>query len=140
MFGKKKPLSENEKKAKMAALKGAHGMASDELKGQLKGLKKVEVMSNNKQGLQHGLKKAEELIAGSKMLEDGDDADSRVHSGKEREHYMGDEVESLDDPQYEGEESMEDCSPEEIDQKIAELMKLKEKLESKDSKKSNPFS
>lgn len=148
MFGKKKPLSAIEKKAKLAVLKDAHGMASDSLKGQLSGLKKVEVMSNNKNGLQHGLAKAKELISGSKMSEDGDDADSRVNSGKERKHYMDDDTESMhgdftghDDSETESEDdsSSEDSEPssvQEIEDKIAELMKMKEHMS---SKRNNPF-
>lgn len=55
-------------KGKMSALKGLHKMASDMMGGDLKGLKKVTVMSKNKKGLKAGLEKAEELL--------GDEEDS----------------------------------------------------------------
>ena len=41
MFGKKKEMSEAEKKAKLSALKEAHGIASDAMKKGLSGAKKV---------------------------------------------------------------------------------------------------
>ena len=54
MFGKKS-MSPVEQKAKLAALKEAHGMASDAMKEGLQGAKSVKVMADSKQGLEKGL-------------------------------------------------------------------------------------
>lgn len=118
MFGKKKSMSPNEKKAKMSVLKDLHGQSSNLLSDSLKGLKKVTVASDSKKGLEKGLDTAEELIGGSKMEQDGDDADDRVHSGEERDEYMGDDA-------------MESCNtPEEIDDLIKQLLEKKKSLQS----------
>lgn len=63
---KGKPLDENYKKAKMSTLESLKnemgGLMGDGLKS---GVKKVEVVSPNSEGLAHGLDKAKELVEGS---------------------------------------------------------------------------
>ena len=59
---KKAEKESSKKKGKMAALKGLHRMASDMMKGDLKGLKKVSVMAKDKKGLKKGLEKAEDML------------------------------------------------------------------------------
>ena len=71
-----KKMSDAEKKAKMTALKEAHGMASDMLKGNLEGVKKVTVASDSKGGLKEGLKKAEEMIGHSKDPHESEESDA----------------------------------------------------------------
>ena len=114
MFGKDKmkKMSESEKKAKMTALKEAHGMASDMLKDNLKGLKKVTVASDSKEGLKKGLKKAEDILG--------------EHQSEDEELGEKDEAEAseYEDQQEESEPMDED----EINAQIEHLMKLKEKL------------
>lgn len=113
MFGKKKQMSENEKKAKLAALKGAHGMASDMIKGNLKGLKKVTIASDSEEGLKKGLDKAEEFL-GEQESEDEEMSESEQ-----------DESEGFEDQQDESEPMDED----ELNAEIERLMKLREKLQ-----------
>ena len=59
---KKEEKVSSKKKGKMAALQGLHKMASDMMKGDLAGMKKVSVMAKNKKGLKKGLEKAEEML------------------------------------------------------------------------------
>lgn len=115
-FGKKKGMSELEKKAKLAALKGAHKMASDEMKGGLAGLKKISVSSDSKKGLEEGLEKAEELVSG------------KNHIVEDAEEEAG--AEGIEDPTHDSED-LEQCSEEELDAKIEELMAMKEKMHGK---------
>lgn len=61
MLSKKKDLSPNEKHAKMGVLKDLKHSLADEAGSRMDGLKKVSVMSNSPEGLQHGLEKAKEL-------------------------------------------------------------------------------
>lgn len=111
MFDKKKGMSDSEKKAKLAALKEAHGMASDMMKDGLSGAKKVSVMADSKEGLKKGLDVAEKVV-GEDLGEDMEDADRE------------DTESALEDAQ----EGAEPMSPEEIDAKIKELLELKEQL------------
>jgi hypothetical protein len=109
---KMKKMSESEKKAKMTALKEAHGMASDMLKDKVSGLKKVTVASDSKEGLKKGLEKAEEII--------GENESEDEEMGEKDEA----EASEYEDQQEESEPMDED----EINAQIEHLMKLKEKL------------
>jgi hypothetical protein len=113
MFGKKKEMSPAEKKAKLAALKEAHGMASDMMKSGLDGAKKVSVMSDSKEGLKKGLDMAEKIV--------GEQEDEDSELGEK----MEDAQEGFEDQQ---EESMP-MDEEEIDAEIQRLLELKAKLE-----------
>ena len=112
MFGKKKEMSENEKKAKLSALKEAHGMASEAMKEGLSGAKKVSVMSDSKQGLKKGLDLAEKIV--------GEQEDEDSEEGEK----MEDAQEGFEDQQ----ESSMPMDEEEIDAQIQKLMELKAKL------------
>lgn len=113
MFGKKKEMSPNEKKAKLAALKDAHSMASDAMKEGLSGAKKVSVMSDSKEGLKKGLDMAEKIV--------GEQEDEDSELGEK----MEDAQEGFEDQQ---EESMP-MDEDEIDAEIQRLLELKSKLE-----------
>ena len=112
MFGKK-PMSDNDKKAKLAALKGAHSMASDAMKKGLSGAKKVSVMSDSPEGLKKGLDMAEKIV-GEQEDEDSIEGDK-----------MEDAQEGFEDQQ----EASMPMDEEEIDAEIQRLMQLKEKLQ-----------
>lgn len=112
MFGKKKEMSPNEKKAKLAALKGAHSMAADAMKEGLSGAKKVSVMSDSKEGLKKGLDMAEKIVG------EQEDEDSELG---EKEEDMAEGYEN----QQEEAEPMDEA---EIDEEIQRLMELKAKL------------
>lgn len=112
MFGKDKKMSDSEKKAKLSALKEAHGMASEMMKKGLDGAKKVSISSNSKEGLKKGLEMAEDIV-GEEEEEDS-----------ELSEKMEDAQEGYEDQQEESEPMDED----EIEAKIRELMELKEKL------------
>lgn len=113
MFGKKAGMSDSQKKAKLAALKDAHGMASDMMKDGLSGAKKVSVIAKDDKGLKKGLDMAEKIVG------EQDDED---------------EVESdmMDEAQEGYEDQQEESSPldeDEIDAEIQKLMELKSKLQ-----------
>lgn len=112
MFKDKKMMSDNEKKAKLAALKGAHSMASDAMKEGLNGAKKVSVMADSPEGLKKGLDLAEKVVG------EVEDEDSEL--GEK----MEDAQEGYEDQQ---EESMP-MDEDEIEAEIQRLMELKAKL------------
>lgn len=117
MFGKKKEMSPSEQKAKLAALKEAHGMASDMMKEGLNGAKKVSVMSDSKEGLKKGLDMAEKIV-------DKGDLGEQESEDSESEDKMESAQEGFDDQQH---ESMP-MDEEEIDAEIQRLLELKSKL------------
>lgn len=130
MFEKSKKMSPAAQKAKLTALKEANKMATDMMKEDLSGLKKVTVASDSKSGLKAGLEKAEDMLEGKDK--DCSECPGCPHcTGEEdsEDSEMG-EDESKD---AEGmEDEMEDSQPmdmESLEQKIQELMKLKEKLQ-----------
>lgn len=122
---KGKKLSPVEQKAKMGVVKELSSQAGEMLSDKLKGLKKVTVASDSKEGLKKGLDKAKEVIHGrdpEKLVEQaeeemGTDLDKDMEEGEDPLHAA----------KVLGEESMEDCSPEELDAKIKELEALKAK-------------
>lgn len=99
-LGDKEDLDPLEKEAKMGVVKELSKQAGAALGDKIKPMKKVEVASDSPEGLKAGLEKAEEMVEGADEMEDP--AKGMV-------------------------EAMEDCSPEEIDAKIAELEALKAK-------------
>lgn len=121
MFGKDKPkMSDSEKKAKLAALKEAHGMASDMMKSGLDAAKTVKVSADSKEGLKKGLKMAEKVVG-----EEGSD-----ELGEQGEYDTGDK--GRDEQSSGFEDQQEESMPmteEEIDAEIQHLMELKAKLE-----------
>lgn len=145
MFGKKPmQMGANAKKSKLSALKEAHKMASDMMKDDLHGLKKVTVASGSAKGVKEGLKAAEAIVGGSKeddskayhsehnknsaFADPGNMDDSQEHedseSGSEEtaEHEMG-------GSEF-GQEDIEACdTPESIDDMIKQLMEKKKSLQ-----------
>lgn len=119
MFGKDKmkKMSDSEKKAKMTALKEAHGMATDMLKGNLEGVKKVTVAAKSKPELEKGLDMAKKIVGHSSdpHEEEESDAEEMDESAEEASEYES--------------EVPEDCdTEEEIDALIAKLEEKKRSL------------
>jgi hypothetical protein len=126
IFGKDKPkMSDAEKKAKLAALKEANGMATDMLKEGLSGAKKVSVISNSKEGLKKGLEKAEEIVGeqDDECEDCGGEGCPHCAMGEKEQ----DKAEGYEDQQEESEPMDED----ELDEEIQRLMEMKAKLENK---------
>jgi hypothetical protein len=128
MFEMKKKMSPAAQKAKLAALKGAHKVASDMMKDDLSGLKKVTVASDSKSGLKEGLEKAEEMLGEKDCSscpgcpecegeQDSEDSEMGESEGKEADAYEDDQ------------DAAEPMDMDELEKKIQELMKLKEKLQ-----------
>lgn len=82
MLEKKRDLSPNEKHAKLGVLKELHDMASADMGDKLDGLKKVSVMSDSPEGLQHGLEQAKHILSNPEQDEMKDDAENPYHDAK----------------------------------------------------------
>jgi len=119
MFGKeKKPMREEEQKAKLGVLHELRSQAMNMMKDGIsnaKGLKKVTVASDSEAGLKEGLKKAEDIVEDKIGEHDSEDKEN-----SEQELFGGE-----DTPEEEASESL---SEEEIEQKIQELMDMKNKM------------
>lgn len=126
MFTKKKGFSPLEKKAKLTALGAANDMATEALKGKLSGIKKVSVISDDKQGLEKGLEKAKKIV-GAVESEDEESEDEGDMSGH---GYHGGADQDEEGESCEMDEESEPKDEEEIDTMIAHLMKMKEKMQS----------
>lgn len=124
MFEKKKGMSPLEKKAKLAVLGEAHKSASDMMKGGLANLKKVTIASDSKEGLKEGLDKAEDLLG------EQSDEECEVCDGVGCPHCGMGEKESKKLSGYEDQqEESEPMDEDELDEKIKELLAMKEKLQ-----------
>lgn len=75
MKEQKEPMPENKKNAKMSVLQDLKKMMDDSIAGDLKGLKKVTVASDSKEGLKEGLEKAEDVLEGQEEMEEEGDMD-----------------------------------------------------------------
>lgn len=120
-FGKKKGMSPLEMKAKMSVLKDLHGQSTNLMKD---GLKKVSVTSDSKEGLKAGLDKAEDIL--------GEDSEEECEacSGEGCPMCGSGEKEKAKSKGYEDQqESSEPMDEDELDAKIQELLKMKEKLQ-----------
>lgn len=150
MLGKKRSLSENEKKAKMDVMGELRDSAASAMSDKMDGLKKVSVMSDSKEGLKHGLDKAKSMFnKGGEVVSDMDEAvaeaENPYHDNDmaKAEHAFPDHQDASEeeDPDQEGSESDEQeladhpegshMSEEEIDSQLEHLTKLKERLSKK---------
>lgn len=119
MFGKK-PMSPSEKKAKLSALKEAHGMASDMMKKGLSGAKSVKVMSDSKEGLEKGLDMAKKIV---------DKEDPMLGEDQMEDSEMGEKMEDAQEGYEDQQDESMPMDEDDIDAQIEHLMKLKEKLQ-----------
>jgi hypothetical protein len=120
---KGKKLSENEIAAKSSVLKDLSDTASDMMKDKLSGLKKVTVAAPDKDKLKEGLKLAEKI---TDKMPNGED--SGMEDAKEHEEEMVAEAEhdGQEEESDESEEAGEEKTKEEL---LAELERLKAKIE-----------
>ena len=129
---KMKSLSESEKKAKMTALKEAHGMASDMLKHKVKGLKKVTIASDSEEGIKKGIEKAGEAFGMRKSedqdMDESESEDQEMGEQESEDQEMGERDEAEASEYEDQQEESQPMSVAKINAKIEELMKLKEKL------------
>lgn len=112
------PMSEPEKDGKLAALARLSGGAQDAMGEKLGGLKKVTVASNTPEGLQVGLKKAEDIAT--------DPTDGLTAE-------MGEDPESAEEEAAEPEPCDEHSSLEEINAELDRLTALKSEKEAQES-------
>lgn len=103
----KKPMSEDEKNAKLSVLKDLRNQASSEIAEKVKSLKAPKSEASKRDPFEH--ESAEEM----------EDSAEELRMSPERA------AKAEDDKSYEMDE---DCSPEEIDAKIEKLMALKQKM------------
>lgn len=130
-------MSPIHQKGKLQALGELRKMAQDLMGEHLHGLKKVSVMAPDKEGLEEGLRKAEELVGHGDMSPaavehmghmepDGDEDGMEEHEEEAQE--LPEEGQAEEDAELadDGEEAPED--EEELDRKIKELMEKKARL------------
>lgn len=139
---KMKKLSPMEQKASSKVLEELRSHAKGMMNDKMKGLKKVTVASNSKEGLKEGLSKAEEIIGAKKSSSDLTKSPMGEEFGKSKlmskmDEAHPEEIDGLETQEHEDSESDEyeageqegmdeECStPEEVDAKIKELMALK---------------
>jgi hypothetical protein len=160
MLEKKKghKLSDVERDAKMSVVNNMKDMASSMMGDHIKGLKKVTVASDSKEGLQSGLDKAKDLMDqysedGHSSMDDNENAmeqkpEHEVHDSGDGETGKEDSPEDMDERQEEsmespeeekaeedsGEEDHEDMDDEELNKKLEHLMNIKKKKEAKKHK------
>jgi hypothetical protein len=137
MIDMKKKMSPNSKKAKLTVLNELKKLSSDAMKEDLAGMKKVTVASNSPEGLKKGLEKAEKMIEGKEEKdcstcpgcpECQKDDDSEGEERSKDSKIGHDELKMMAGMEDEQEDS-EPMDIDELEQKIQELMKMKEKLQ-----------
>ena len=128
LFAKKKKIGDVEKEAKMGVLKEVSDMAGAAMGDKLKGLKKVTVASDSKEGLDKGLSKAKELLDKDLAKSEG----PCEECGKEPCE-CSDAHEASESPEHEGMEDSEEKSPDEMsaEELKAKIEELQEKLAKK---------
>lgn len=113
-FKKAKPIkNEHEKKAKMGVLEDLKRAMSDHQGEGLKKIKKVSVVSDSQEGLEKGLKKAEDIVGEhsmSDMVAEGEEVPEESEESAEAESPIGEKSQSLKDMMA----SMDDSQLEEL--------------------------
>lgn len=118
------------KNAKLKVLKElrsmASGMMGDDVKDGM--MKKVSVAAPNKEGLKKGLETAQEMVGDGEHEAEGEEDSAEEEASESPEHEA---MEMGVDP--------ENCTPEELDHKIAVLEALKAKKHSDTPPGGNPY-
>jgi len=117
-----KKLNDMEKKASSKVLGDLRSHAQKMMNDKMKGLKKVTVASDSKEGLSKGLETAEKILKGKSPLEE-ESEESEIETPELEENEEEELEESSDEPS--------EMSEEEIDAKLKELMQLKESFKNK---------
>ncbi len=125
LLKKAKPLSPEAAKAKAKSIKELLSMLKDGMGEELKGVKKVTVASDSKEGLDAGLDKAKELLG----KEDQESEDKKEESEGDEVSPLHKLEESSESKEEEKSESPADEKSEE--EKISELEKQLEELKAK---------
>ena len=115
MKKKEGSMSPHEKNAKMSVLSHLRDMAQEAMGGKLKGVKKVSVMSDSPEGLQHGLEAAHEMV-------EHKDEMSPDHMETEPHEESEDPYENLEDEQEE--KAPHEMSHSELADHISKLQEL----------------
>ena len=148
LLAKKRSLPESERKAKMDVVKGLSDDMAEHMHKRMGGLKKVEVASDSKEGLNAGLDLAKEVAGREHMSEGGEveqsyqpsDHDLMKEPDEEAKKYMDADTEGTraEEASESGEEEASEKDNEfqgldmnDINDKIEKLMELKKHMESK---------
>lgn len=92
MLAKKRDLSPSQRQAKMDVVNQLRDIASGEMRDKMDGLKKVSVMSDSQEGLEHGLDKAKQVVSSDEMEQMKDHAENDMGDYKSAlEEHSGDE-------------------------------------------------
>lgn len=134
--GRDENMSPEHKQAKMKVLKDLHDEMSKMMSGDLHGLKKVTVAAPDKQGLQEGLSKAQDLMSHGTHLDDDSANGEDGHEHEADDESMmsdGGMVNNADAPfqedAMEHNPDLQDDHSEEDDEELeAKIKELQEKL------------
>jgi hypothetical protein len=139
-------MSPVEKDAKMSVIQAMRDMAQGHMGDRLKGLKKVTVASDDPEGLKAGLDKAKQMLGkGDEEAGDSDAADMGDSDGSEMEDeseegdegHVGDLMHQAMNAHEHADEGPEmasedeHMSEDELDAKLQQLMKMKERMKSR---------
>lgn len=123
--GSQKPMNDLELGAKKRAVQEMRKMAADEMAIPLKGLKKVTVASDSPEGVKTGLDKAKEMLSSGEHDPDMEGLEEEMGEDLDHDNEAGEDPEHAEKVLGEKEAPM---SEEELDEKIQELLKMKEQL------------
>lgn len=127
---KKRELSDEERNAKLNVMKDMRDMAAGAMGDKIKKLKKVTVASDSEEGIKEGLDKAKEIVGNADPKGEGESEDQECSCGSPSCEECSEEVEESEDSDASPQDE-EEMSEDEINKRLEELMKLKEKLKSK---------
>lgn len=123
-----KEKSMDKRKAKLSQLKELSKemkkMMGDGFAEGMKGMQKVTVASDSKEGLQKGLSKAQEIMKKKGLMEEMSDEEKEY-----KEDIDDQEEEMLEEEAEDMAESIDKMSPEEIKKKIEKLQSMLESME-----------
>ncbi len=112
----KDSMSDNEKEAKLNVMKELRDSASKMMGDKVRGIKELSVVAPDKKGLEKGLDKAKELIAGEESEE-----------SQEHEAMEGESEDSAESEAGSEDDKLEQMSPEELDEMMKKIQELNTK-------------
>lgn len=121
-----KSLSPMESAAKASVLEELRSMASEHMGKKLDGLKKVSVASDSKEGLEHGLEKAREMVGSPEGEEDCEPGESEDEANETPEEQQAEAEATPEDHAREavqGDLSYRHMDNDELNKHIEDLIK-----------------
>lgn len=92
----KKPVDGDKLKAKAKVMKELSDLLSEDMGNDIKGLKKVTIASNSKEGLEEGIDKAKELLD-AKKEDSSEEMEEECSEDEQSEESMDEEIKKLEE-------------------------------------------